>query len=1093
MQQTRTLEEFLLNGTLPCVGRDEELHRLSGHWGATVNAQSLRAVDLMGEEGAGKSRLVQELSPLVRSRGGLILQARFQSGMRVPLSHLLTASIWSAGESRRLLTSEPDGSLPSLAAALRRICRLRPTLIALDDVHLITSDLVGELGALLDTLADEPLALLTLSRPTQAFARDVAAPFVVDRFELKGLPSAAIVELWLRLFAEAPETEVLEALERCTAGNPLAVRSALRAVTRVVAGGRREGDTEAMTERAVEEITRNVHLLIEGMTAYLTERELNDARSLALLGTTFSLEAAVAMLGGVEDSLEPLFTKGILARSPRLRTPLFGPASIHEPLIFASGLLHGHLADTSQFDVNRLAETIAAELPLYSVLPFTLLRRLASQIDLPLESIGRLIRRGLAIANHLDLTSEWTTEERLWNDTMGLFERFEERWEPTERRLLLADLLNVRLSMLRRSDFNEDYARMARTLLDVVGDPPDPLFAAYRLLGLAHLHRYHWRKNYEACAGIWEEVQRIVREHPEIRLTREFFFYLDSAASSAVTHDDGERLVAIERQTEEILALPEVDDEFRRMARHMVSRHFLLLFQTPEELRTRLLLLEELEDPPEKADYGTAVTKILLFEAMGDVDRLLEISARYLPKFRENGLFRSYYNCAILELCAFGAVGSDLGEIFDRAESLCREAPPAVQPRLRRNTAINLATTGVLRGENSWAWSAVRRFQGAPSELPPEVMVLLDHAIEPTTTEDLEDDIRTPLIIRLALALRKGRLEDQLYADLRERLERPVVRLPDVTFRLACARLFAGRRPAQYPPGWTPTAALGRAIPDALQWLAERRLSGYMKGLLDQASPYLSRTELRPWRTELDRIAAERSRETRTMPGEFTARISMFGRITVSTGGDETTVVRGNRLRTLLGLMVAAELPGVKLSSGEFQAICAGDGNHPRRARITTHMAVRALRGVLGQEAVITARSAIPRLDRARCRVDLLEVRESLDLIDLSLREGHILRAYHLIERAIDLSRGEVPFPALYDSLFETLREDMENRLRRGIITVSAASTAEGDPSRAETLLRRGLEIMPEDEEILHRLCETLMLLDKRIEAERLRLAEDER
>ena len=79
------------------------------------------------------------------------------------------------------------------------------------------------------------------------------------------------------------------------------------------------------------------------------------------------------------------------------------------------------------------------------------------------------------------------------------------------------------------------------------------------------------------------------------------------------------------------------------------------------------------------------------------------------------------------------------------------------------------------------------------------------------------------------------------------------------------------------------------------------------------------------------------------------------------------------------------------------------------------------------------------------------------------------------------------PFPSLYDSFFEAVREDFEFRLRSAILAVGRGLLAEGDAAAAETILRRGYMALPEDEEIGDFLRESLIAQGKHVEAERLK------
>ena len=90
--------------------------------------------------------------------------------------------------------------------------------------------------------------------------------------------------------------------------------------------------------------------------------------------------------------------------------------------------------------------------------------------------------------------------------------------------------------------------------------------------------------------------------------------------------------------------------------------------------------------------------------------------------------------------------------------------------------------------------------------------------------------------------------------------------------------------------------------------------------------------------------------------------------------------------------------------------------------------------------------------------------------------------------RALEISRGEVPFPTLYDDFFEATREDFEDLLRSTTLRVARGLLREGDITSAEALLTRLYDIMPEDEEAGTLLQNALIALGRRAEAERVKM-----
>jgi len=127
-------------------------------------------------------------------------------------------------------------------------------------------------------------------------------------------------------------------------------------------------------------------------------------------------------------------------------------------------------------------------------------------------------------------------------------------------------------------------------------------------------------------------------------------------------------------------------------------------------------------------------------------------------------------------------------------------------------------------------------------------------------------------------------------------------------------------------------------------------------------------------------------------------------------------------------------------------------------------------------------------LDRDLVEVDLLRAHSLIDDAREALRDRSLLRAAPAILEALALTRGEVPFPGLYDDFFESLREDFEARLRATTLEVADALLHEQDYVRAEEILRHAWTAMPEDEDLAERLENALIGLDRRVEAVRVRM-----
>lgn len=150
-------------------------------------------------------------------------------------------------------------------------------------------------------------------------------------------------------------------------------------------------------------------------------------------------------------------------------------------------------------------------------------------------------------------------------------------------------------------------------------------------------------------------------------------------------------------------------------------------------------------------------------------------------------------------------------------------------------------------------------------------------------------------------------------------------------------------------------------------------------------------------------------------------------------------------------------------------------------------MAISRLRGLIGRNTILT-KSGTPRLNPALVRVDLLEAQQHINNALAAAGEMALFRAWSLMIAALDIVRGEVPFPTQYERFFEAARDDFEHRLRSAVLHVVRLLLEEDDLQYAEELLRRTIQNMPGDPELSDLLSTVLLKQHQRAEAERLRL-----
>lgn len=375
------IDEFITQGILPFAGREEETEKILAFWRSVPEAQHLRVFLLVAEAGVGKSRLLEECLAAIRSERGAVIHVKLYPEAANSLATLASRSIWAAPSGRSVFRSRPGENMLEVTAALQRLCRLRPTLLVLEDVHLFPPESIPDLVRLFEALVDETISVLCLSRPTAFAAQGVLERYLVESMTMEGLRPEGLAQLWSRLFGSTAPNNVLQSLHAITRGNGLAVRSGLRSAVQNGSIGRdpRTGQWGLVqpVELFAQGLRRSVSLVTQGMVAHLDKEKREVAERLAALGEVFARETAIGLDPRAAELLNELIEQGIVVETVHPVSPLAGlpvrepgrPFVFHYPpsdfplLAFTHSLLHDYLVGQSQVDVPSMIRIIMGNYP----------------------------------------------------------------------------------------------------------------------------------------------------------------------------------------------------------------------------------------------------------------------------------------------------------------------------------------------------------------------------------------------------------------------------------------------------------------------------------------------------------------------------------------------------------------------------------------------------------------------------------------------------------------------------------------------------------------------------------------------------------
>ena len=338
------------------VGRGAELGVINTAL-AGLKSRNFGAVELAGEPGIGKTRLLRELASRADGEGHVVLSGSASEFERdLPFWVFVDAldEYLAALEPRRRNAIDDDvlgdlgGVFPSLADGgespggdqrlrvhrsvrqlLEGLAATKPLVLLLDDVHWADSASAELIGALLRRPPAAAVLLGVAARPRQVpdglagmLAR-AQADGLLTRVELSGLTPDETREL----LGSTVSDQALDTLHSETSGNPFYLQQLARSPRGAGSAARRRGDVEM----AGVEVPQAVAAALTGELALLSADTRRVLEGASVAGDPFEPELAAAAAGVTEeaaiDALDDLLARDLVRptdvpRRFRFRHPL---------------------------------------------------------------------------------------------------------------------------------------------------------------------------------------------------------------------------------------------------------------------------------------------------------------------------------------------------------------------------------------------------------------------------------------------------------------------------------------------------------------------------------------------------------------------------------------------------------------------------------------------------------------------------------------------------------------------------------------------------------------------------------------------------
>lgn len=323
----------------PIVGREAELEgALAAVDVASAGTGQLLA--LAGEPGAGKTRLAQEVTLVLRNRGFIVAAGRCYEGEAgvpyYPFREALTTLLATCSPSLRgaapqrwpdmqmLLpgsSGSPSGSQGgeeqqrlfwAISDFIRAVAEEAPVALLLDDLHWADASSLKLLHHLARQTRNDRVLLLTTYRdvevgrqhPLEATLRDLTREGLVQRIDVRRLDRERTRALVATTMGEQDVSEEFaDLVHQRTEGNPFFVQQVMRML--VERGDVfREGNRWGRKEIKEIEVPESIRSVVGQRLERLTEETQAILREASVLGQTFRFDDLLRMGDHDEDDLE---------------------------------------------------------------------------------------------------------------------------------------------------------------------------------------------------------------------------------------------------------------------------------------------------------------------------------------------------------------------------------------------------------------------------------------------------------------------------------------------------------------------------------------------------------------------------------------------------------------------------------------------------------------------------------------------------------------------------------------------------------------------------------------------------------------------
>lgn len=1089
---TMSVKENFLG--LPFTGRDDELEQINSFFHNAINGDETAVMWISGEAGMGKSRLLEQARIRFPTSQTIIVFARFYPDSTTSVTRALTAALSSIHAVRKLYPQEIEPTQDSLLSALQHLLQIRPTILILEDLHLLSEADAFELKSIIDTISLDPICVLATSRAGRNPTYISLLPYIKQTLHLQPF-SVTNTRLLLEHYGLMGYEELAHQIHQASYGSPLILTSIIPELTRYLHSlGHNNGN---IGQQLRSKINSLIMALSWELLWQLTPEQAAWARSLSFLGEVFSPEAAETVLPNATECLSVLKEQGVIVDAVHFIEPLWGKTAADTPLQFAHTFVHHQLLHQVELTQVSILPLLCSEAAMYSTTSLTLTAEhnwdmiapeVTSKVFLWLaETIETIdaVSPNLALA-HAHIMFEY-------------FEKYAPTWTEEQQHAHKVRLLHQKIWWYDSLGEIENHAQCIAELKSITEEPQDRNAAIQRLAVLGTAFNIHqpWKPQIEQTIA---ECAALLSRYPSITNSQEFIYLLYNISSTFIREPEKEFVQWVETHFTVLRTLLSEDDPFYQQAIVQVGSNLLLEFNTPEELVEKQELSKKIARSVTRTVYWEAFWPLLELQLeSGNSRKAWQLIQQHLQgQIYVDSKRRTLLQARQIRLLIEWGFSVEevqrfvLNKIKEATLSSGTSAPAFNSEQFRRRMfAWVLTRAGIMTPQfNTFLNMAKEVFKETPEPDLSIAILRKDSALLREALTAPFPALFSSLLPLVQAVVQSTKLDRTSIANIIEHLHTPPVHHN----HLRLTRMIFPLLDMLYPDSNRPlpkdlSSALQRALHHCLEWSANNRLSGLINMFLEVAPHHLSNKEYEQWQEVRENIYHEiravygGRRKGQEEVNDAKIHLSLFGSIAIKLSGQYPQKVTGARLKQMLGMLVANQVMSRPLSVQEFRSIATENPNDTANAGNYVRIIVSRLRKLLGNDAILTNRAAPPRLNLDIVDVDILKAREHLNNCAKAVQLLHIRKAKQELFLALDIAQKGPAYPTLYGNFFESARLDFEAQMKERVLQVVHVLNISNDYESAVDVLQAAFNIVHYDEEVLAEYLRVLQTTGRNSEA----------